>query len=429
MMPELVSGLIFLIALILILAEKLDRTIVAAAGAVVMVAVGTSMGFYDEHLAIASIDFETLGLLFGMMTLVSLMKPTGAFEYLAARAAKLSKGNPFALLILLGTITTLLSMVLDNVTTVVLIAPVTVLITEILGISPVPFLISEAVLSNTGGVATLIGDPPNVIISGAAGLTFNDFLIHSLPVVLVAWSVALGAILWLFRHQLRVRAKDPKALEGLRPEQTLHDRKTALKLSIVLGIAILLFFLQAILGLSSSFIAISMMGVALVWLRPDMDELFERLEWPVLIFFGGLFVMVGGLQASGALMILEKAVMAISHGNTLSTALLIIWIAAFSSALVDNIPITVAFIPIILDLGVMGMDIFPLWWALAFGAGFGGSGTIIGSTANVVVVQISRRTREPITSLVWLRRGLPVMLITCTIASLAFIVAFGLFTE
>lgn len=429
-LPAIIASFIFLIALILILTERMDRTIVALAGAALMIAVGMLFGFYSEHAAIEAVDFETLGLLFGMMTLVALLSPTGVFEYMATRAAQMSMGNPVRLLVLLGVVTTVLSMFLDNVTTVVLIAPVTVLVTEILGISPVPFLLSEAVLSNTGGVATLIGDPPNVLIGSAANLTFNDFLVHSLPVVVVAWLAALVTLLWLFRDRLSRAPADPEVLDRLDPEGALNDLETAKKVGVVLLATMVLFFLQGILGLTSSFIALSMGAAALVWLRPSVEEAMDRIEWPVLLFFAGLFVMVGGLEESGALRLVEQAILAISsaHGPVV-TAIAIIWIAALASALVDNIPITVALIPVIQFLESRGVNSFPLWWALAFGAGFGGNGTIIGSTANIIVVQVSQRTNEPIRSGVWHRRGFPVMIVTCLIGSLAFALAFPLFTR
>jgi len=429
MTPALVSTIIFSVAFILILTEKLDRTIVAMVGAASMVTAGHAMGFYDEHHALEAVDFETLGLLFGMMTLVSLLKPTGAFEYVAIRAAKLSRGRPVILLILLGSVTSVLSMILDNVTTVVLIAPVTVLITEILGISAVPFLIAEALLSNTGGVATLIGDPPNILIGSAAGLTFNDFLTHSFPVAVIAWAAALGVILWVYRKQLSVPLKNVEVLEELSLSETLNNPSVARKLTLILGITVLLFFLQSLLQVSSSFIALSMVSIALVWIRPPIGEILERVEWPVLAFFAGLFVMVGGLEASGALHFLKDLIIQLSGGNMVYTAIAVLWIAAIGSALVDNIPITVAFIPVIQDLSAAGIDVFPLWWALAFGAGFGGNGTIIGSTANIVVVQISSKTRDPITAKLWLRSGLPVMLVTCLIGSLAFILFFSFFSK
>lgn len=423
------SGLLFLIVLGLILSEKINRTIIAMAGAVLMLALGKVLGFYTESQAIAATDFNTLGLLLGMMILVALLEPTGFFEYLAVLAGRLSKGRPVYLLILLGTITTVVSMFLDNVTTVVLIAPVTVLICEILGISAGPYLIAEALLSNTGGVATLVGDPPNVLIGSAAGLDFVDFLVYSLPVVLVAWLAALVLLRFLFRHDLSIPPKNMAAVMRLDPREALHDPKNAIRVLIVLGLAIVWFFAAHIMHLSPSFIAISAAAIALLWVRPDIKETLARIEWSVLLFFLALFVMVGGLDAAG---VLESLVRVIEGANGISPVMLgvfIIWVAAGLSAVVDNIPLTIAAIPVIQGLGASGIEIAPLWWALAFGAGFGGNGTIIGSTANIIVSTLAEKTHTPITSKLWNRRGLPVMLLTCGVASILYIIVYPFYTR
>ncbi len=421
MSTALIATIIFITVLVVLLSDTIDRTIVALVGASLMIGFGSFLGFYDEHMAVEAIDFETLALLFGMMVLVALLRPTGVFEYLAIHAARLSGGRPVALLVLLGIAATVLSMLLDNVTTIILIAPLAILITQILGISPLPYLIALAMLSNTGGVGTLIGDPPNVIIGSAAGLTFNDFLIYSLPVVIVAWTAALGVILWQSRKELSVLPKDPSVLEGLNPSDALHDVRTARKVGLILALTVLLFFIQGVLGLSTAFIALSMASLALLWLRPSIEEVLEHVEWAVLLFFIGLFIMVGGLEASGALKSVEALLLNVGQGDTARTALAVVWLSAMGSALVDNIPITVTLVPVIQELGRQGLEIFPLWWALAFGAGFGGNATIIAATTNVVAVQYSKKTDYPIDSRMWLRRGLPVMLVTCLIASLAFI--------
>jgi Na+/H+ antiporter NhaD/arsenite permease-like protein len=421
MSNALIATVIFIAVLVLLLSDRMDRTIVALVGASLMIGLGSFLGFYDEHLAIEAVDFETLVLLFGMMVLVALLRPTGVFEYLAINAARLSRGRPVVLLILLGIAATLLSMLLDNVTTIILLAPLAILITQILGISPLPYLIGLAMLSNTGGVGTLIGDPPNIIIGSAASLTFNDFLIYSLPVVIVAWIAALGVILWQSRRELSVLPEDPTVLEGLSPTEALHDVPTARKVGVILALTVLLFFLQGVLGLSTAFIAFSMASLALLWLRPPIEEVLEHVEWSVLLFFIGLFVMVGGLEASGALKSIETLLLEAGQGRAAQTALLVVWLSAAGSALVDNIPITVTMVPVIQDLGRQGLEIFPLWWALAFGAGFGGNATIIAATTNVVAVQYSKKTKAPIDSRMWLRRGVPVALVTCLIASLAFI--------
>ena len=414
------SAVIFFGSLALIFSEKVNRSIVAIVGAVLMIGVGKIMGFYSEEFAIEAIDFNTLGLLMGMMILVAMLEPTGFFEYLAVLAARASKGKPIRLFILLGSITTVLSMFLDNVTTVVLIAPVTILISEILGVSPLPYLVTEALLSNTGGVATLVGDPPNVLIGSAAGLSFNDFLVYSLPIVLVSWLGALFLLQYLFKKELSKRPRRSKAVMKLNPAETLNQPEVARQILIVLGGAILFFFLHNALHIEPSFVALSAAAAALLWVQPDIHEILKKVEWSVLVFFGALFIMVGGLEHSGAL----EMVVAVFEGfSTISPVLfgvIIIWVVAILSAVVDNVPITIALIPVIRGLGETGMDVSPLWWALAFGAGFGGNGTIIGSTANIIVATLSEKTRTPITASLWMKRGLPVMLVTCTIASILY---------
>jgi Na+/H+ antiporter NhaD/arsenite permease-like protein len=385
-----------------------------------MVGLGKIMNFYSEEAALAAIDFNTLGLLLGMMILVAMLEPTGFFEYLAVLAARASNGNPVRLLVLLGSVTTVLSMFLDNVTTVVLIAPVTILISEILGVSPIPYLVTEALLSNTGGVATLVGDPPNVLIGSAAGLSFTDFLIYSLPIVMVAWAGALFLLRHLFKDELAKRPRNAKAVMKLNPAETLNHPQTARRILIVLGTAILFFFFHHALHLSPSFVALGAAAVALLWVQPDINEVLKKVEWSVLIFFAALFVMVGGLEGAGVLESLVSLFRSASSVQPIVFGVLLIWVVAAFSAIVDNVPITIALIPVIQGLGETGMDITPLWWALAFGAGFGGNGTIIGSTANIIVATLSEKTRTPITSQLWIRRGLPVMLVTCAIASILY---------
>lgn len=421
----IVSSVIFVIALTLIFTERMNRSITGIAGAVLMVGVGTALEFYSQDEAIAAIDFNTLGLLFGMMILVALLEPTGFFQYLALWAARLSKGQPVRLMVLLGTVTTVLSMFLDNVTTVVLIAPVTVLISEILGLNPIPYLIAEALLSDTGGVATLVGDPPNVLIASAAGFSFNDFLTHSLPIVLFAWLAALLLLLYLFRDDLRKTPANTEAVLKLNPNEALNDRKTIKRVLIVLGIAVFFFFIHHILHIQPSFIALSAAAIALVWVQPDLHETLQRIEWNVLIFFGALFVMVGGLEAAGVLHQLADLISRAGIFSPIVFGVITIWVVAMLSAIMDNIPITIALIPIFAELEGTGINVQPLWWALAFGAGFGGNGTIIGSTANVFVASLSERTKYPITSQLWNKRGLPVMIITCFVGSILFVLFYS----
>lgn len=421
---SILTTLIFVICLVLIFTGKLNRAIAAMGGAVLMVVLGLAMGFYSEEEAIAAVDTNTLGLLLGMMILVALLEPTGFFQYLAVWVARLSKGRPVRLLVLLGVVTSVVSMFLDNVTTVVLIAPVTVLICEILGLNPQPFLISEALLSDTAGVSTLVGDPPNVLIASAANLSFMDFLTHALPIVVVVWLIALMVIRLLFRKELAVIPENSDAVLEFSPNEALKDRKTAVKVLIVIGGAILLFLFEEFLHIRPSLIALGAAAAGLVVVQPDINALLKRVEWDVLLFFGALFVMVGGMVQAGVMHGLSSL---ITKGGTLppvALGLVLLWVVAIASAFIDNIPITIALIPVVLDLASAGINPNPLWWALAFGAGFGGNGTIIGSTANVVIVSLSERTRHPITPATWNRRGLPVMLATCAAASILYMLLY-----
>jgi Na+/H+ antiporter NhaD/arsenite permease-like protein len=427
LISAILSSLVFIVSLVLIFSEKLHRSIIAIGGAVFIVGLGKVLGFYSEEAALEAIDFNTLGLLLGMMILVAMLEPTGFFQYISVWVARASKGKPVRLFILLGSVTTVFSMFLDNVTTVVLIAPVTILICEILGVSPLPYLIAEALLSNTGGVATLVGDPPNVLIGSAAGFSFDDFLVNSLPIVAVVWIATLLVLQYLFRRDLSQQPANAQAVLSLNPAESLDDPKSARKILIVLGVTILLFFVHHVLHVKPSFIAVGAAAVALAWVQPDIQEVFKKVEWSVLIFFSSLFVMVGGLEASGVLAAIVGLLEGLSSIPPLWFGVSLIWIVAILSAVVDNVPITIALIPVIQGLGATGMDINPLWWALAFGAGFGGNGTIIGSTANIIVTTLSEKTRSPITSNIWNRRGLPVMLVTCAIASLLYVLMYEAF--
>jgi Na+/H+ antiporter NhaD/arsenite permease-like protein len=418
---------IFLVCLALIFSEKIHRTAIAIGGALVMVAVGRILGFYSESAALSAVDFNTLGLLLGMMILVAILEPTGFFQFLAVWVGRISKGKPVRLLILLGLVTTVLSMFLDNVTTVVLIAPVTILISEILGVHPIPYLVAEALLANTGGVATLVGDPPNILIASAAGFSFNDFLIHSLPLIAVAWLAALGLLRFLFRKELSIQPINADAVQKLNPGEALDDRRTAVRVLAILGAAIVFFFLQDLLAVSPAFIALGAASVAMIWLQPPMKKMLEGIEWNVLLFFGALFVMVGGLESAGVLSALADWIAGWQGVPPVLFGIIVIWVIALLSTLVDNIPITIALIPVIQELGRNGVDINPFWWALAFGAGLGGNGTIIGSTANIIVASLSERTRTPITSQLWNRRGLPVMLATCAVISVFFVLMYPYF--
>lgn len=423
-LAQWVATLIFTVTFAVILSERVHRTIAAMIAAAVMLIAGMSLGFYTQEQALQAVDFNTLGLLLGMMILVRLLEGTGFFRYVAIFIGKRSGGRPWPLLVALGTATMVLSMFLDNVTTVVLIVPVTILIAEILGIPPTPLLMAEALLSNIGGIATLVGDPPNILIGSAAHFTFNAFLTHLAPLALAAWGVALLVLRLAFRRELAQRSPNVDALARLNENEALHDRTGLTKTLTVMVAVILLFFLEGRLHLKPAFIALSGAAAALLWTRPDPDETLLHVEWNVLLFFAALFVTTGGLEASGALGLLAGGIEGLARTRPLAASLAFLWVAAIVSAVVDNVPFTIALIPVIQRLASFGVNAVPLWWALALGAGLGGNGTPIGSTASVITVALSERTRAPITSRLWLRSGLPVTLATCAVISVLFALLF-----
>lgn len=418
--------LLFVASFAGILAGKVHRAIFAMLGAVLMVLLGLVLDFYSQEQALRAIDFNTLGLLFGMMVMVAVLKNTGYFEYVAILIAKRTKGNPWILLVALGTITTVASLFLDNVTTVIIMAPVTVLIAGILGISSIPLLMAEALLANTGGVATLVGDPPNILIGSAANLSFIDFVVNLGPIVLAAWFVTLVLIRLLFREELAQQPTNPEALQGLDEHEALKDRTSANKVLILLAGVVVLFFLHSTLHIQAGLVALIGAAATLFWLQPDIEEVMEGIEWPILLFFAALFVIVGGVEASGLLDLVGGSLSDLSSQDVILMGVALIWVAAIASAVIDNIPFTIAMIPIIQAIARPGLDITPLWWALALGAGFGGNATPIGSTANIVVVTLSEKTKHPITTRIWLRNGLPISISTCVVATILYVVFFGI---
>ncbi len=415
---------ILLGAYLLIFSERMHRTYAALAGAVVMVGVGSWLGFYTQRAAMLAIDGNTIFLLMGMMLLVALLRRTGIFEYLAIRAAKASGGSPKRLLIYLGVAVSVLSMILDNVTTVIIFAPLTILVTRLLHLNPAPFLMALAMLSNIGGAATLVGDPPNIMIGSAADISFLAFLVNMAPLVVVPWAVSLMLLLFFFRKELQPQTSE-RVLVDLDETKAIRAPVLLNRMLIVMGLVVALFFAHHRLNFYPAFVSLIGLAVALLVVRPHADRLIEEVDWSILLFFASLFVIVGGVEATGLLQVIgEWLADAARYPNLmLITALALMWIAAVVSALIDNIPFTVAMIPIISALAAEGIDVYPLWWALALGVALGGNGTHIGATANIVVVAQSERsglTGTRITPLQWLRTGLPVMFAGLIVASLAF---------
>jgi Na+/H+ antiporter NhaD/arsenite permease-like protein len=416
-----VSLAIFAITFGLIISEKVHRTVIGVFGAIIMLLFGMVGGFYSPSQALEAIDFNTIGLLMGMMVIIAILEETGAFQYLGIFTAKKTKGNPWLLVVALGTLTTLLSLILDNVTTIILIVPVTVVITRILKINPMPVLMAEALLSDTGGVATLIGDPPNIMIGSAANFGFNTFLTHSMPIVFFAWLATLIMLKFVFRKELKERPQNIEELMKMDEKEAITDKDTLKIILFVLALVVVLFFLHSSLHLAPSVVALIGAALALLLVSPKKDpqKIFAKIELSVLAFFAALFVLVGGLEHAGVLEYLAQFLLSAGVENMVLTAIIVLWASAVLSALIDNIPFTVAMIPMIAHLQAEGMEVNLLWWALVFGVGFGGNGSPIGSTANIIVVSKSEKTDYPITFKSWFKSGTSTMIVTCVVATIA----------
>ena len=426
-----IAGAILVGAYVMIFSEIIHRTSAGVIGAVVMVAAGMQFDFYSQEAAVEAIDVNTLLLLLAMMMLVAMLRPTGGFEYIGILLAKLAGGNPRLLLVYLSLVVSVLSMFLDNVTTVLIFAPLTVLITRMLDLNPAPFLIAEAMLSNVGGAATLVGDPPNIMIGSAAGIGFNDFLIHMMPLVVPAWLVSLALLLFVFRHDLAPQQAAMTSGE-LNAAKAIKDPSVLWRVGTALLLVIILFFVHHHLHLFPAYVAWIGLALALLLARPNPESLFSRVEWSVLLFFAALFIIVGGVEGSGLLDLVGEQIAegASDPGNLLWSALALMWVAALLSALVDNIPFTVTMIPIVGGLEAQGVNIQPLWWALAIGVGLGGNATHIGATANIICVAEAERSRHPaahISPLRWLRVGVPMLLVSLSLVSLIFLAYFDWF--
>jgi Na+/H+ antiporter NhaD/arsenite permease-like protein len=419
-MAPVVATLIVVVTLALLLTDKLNHTIAAAGGAAAMMIAGLVLGFFTEEQALESMHFGALGLLLGMMTLVAILAPTGFFQFIAIKAGQLSRGNPWRLLLLLAVSTAVVSLFFNNVTTVVLVGPITILITELLGINPIPILMAQALLSDTADVGTSVGDPASVLVASASGYSFVDFLTHSMPIVAVAALVTLLMLRFLFRRELAEGPSNPELVMTLDADEALQDRRTAGKVMVVLAVAIVLFLFQRPLQISSELIALSAAAAALMWIRPNIRDVLQRVDWPVLVFFMGLFVMVGGLEAAGVFEPIAEALTPLGHSNPRLLGVVIIWVVAALSALVDNVPVTIAMISLLGGLEASGVNVNALWWAVVFGAGFGGNATKIGSGANILIVSLSEQTSQPISARLWTRRGLPVAIATCIVGSVLF---------
>ena len=423
-----VAAAVLLASYALIFSEIIHRTSAAILGAVMMVGAGMLMGFYSQQQAILAIDANTIFLLAAMMMLVAMLRPTGAFDYTAIVIARFSANDPRLLLVYLSLAVSLISMVLDNVTTIIVFAPLTVLICRILKLSPLPFLMSEAILSNIGGASTLVGDPPNLMIGSAASISFNVFLVHMGPPVALVWVVTVALLLLVFRSQLKPGGTAMN-VEHFDLEHAIRDVSLLWRVMFALLLVVVLFFLHHELDMFPAFAAFIGLSLALILLRPEPEELFGEVNWSVLMFFAALFVLVGGVEASGLLDLLghNLADLARDPAKLLLAGLILMWVSAALSAIVDNIPFTVTMIPIIASLDARGTEVDALWWALALGVGLGGNSTHIGATANLIAVTEAEKSGIPgarISPLAWMRVGIPVTLSGLAVASAVYTLLF-----
>jgi Na+/H+ antiporter NhaD/arsenite permease-like protein len=412
---ELLTAGIFAFALLAIVLDWIDRTKIALLGAALVVLIGA----IGPDLAVNAIDWQTLGLLVGMMILVVLTEPTGVFGYVGLHAAKLSKGRPMRLLLLIGLLTGVLSAFLDNLTAILLVLPVAFTVARLLKMSPIPLVITEILASNLGGTATMIGDPPNIMIAGyRTDRTFIEFLVNLAPPAFVALGIAILMLRVMFRNDLRYDAERAHELELLNPRAELRGTRRRRILALtVLGTTIVAFFAHSPLGLAPAVVALCGATAMLVVTDMDIEHALERVEWPTLFFFIGLFVMVGALEEQGVITRIADGVQELTAGSASTHVLVIIWGAALGSALVDNIPFTAAMLPVVNQ--VQGPILQPyLWWALALGACFGGNATMVAAAANVAATGITKRQGHPISFFKFLVYGLPVALMSLIVASL-----------
>ena len=416
----MLSVAVFVIALAVIISEKVHRALVAIAGAVLLIA----LHVIPFDTAMGHLDLNTLGVLFGMMLFVAVVKLSGIFEYMAVKCAHAAKGSPWKIMMLFVLLTAVFSAFLDNVTTVLLMGPVTLTLCKLLRVNPVPFFIAEILASNIGGTATLIGDPPNIMIGSAAGFEFADFIVYDAPVVLVILALLLVAFYFMYGRKMHADAEATAEVMDLAPADYIKDRRL---LRISVGMMVLVvagFMLHGALGLESSVIALGAAAIILLVSRESIEHALSQVEWTTLAFFAGLFVIVGAMTATGVIDMLAQWLIDLTGGDVFLTMLVLVFASAVVSAFLDNIPFVATMIPILLSMEASGMDVAPLWWAVSLGACLGGNGSLIGASANVVLSDISKKNGYEITFVQFLKVGFPIMLGSVAVAAVYLMLRF-----
>ena len=404
--------LVFAAALAVIASERADRTKVALVGAVLVVLTQT----IDQEHAIEAVDWETIGLLAGMMLIVRVTEPTGIYTYLAIRAGQVARGRPLAVVMSLALSTAVLSAFLDNLTTILLMVPITFLLADALDIDPIPLILIEVIASNIGGTATLIGDPPNILIAGATGLSFGDFIANLAPISLLAFVVVTGMLYLVFRKRLQIAPEARDRVLELDARKSIEDEAELKRTLPVLVITILAFFVHKALGVEPATVALTGATVMLLLTRQSVEEALRGIEWPTLFFFVGLFVMVGALEERGAIQEVADAIGSLTGGDRTAELLGITWISAIGSGIVDNIPFTATMIPVVEELQGGARD-DAYWWALSLGACFGGNFTLVAAAANVAAAGMAERAGRPIGFIEFLKVGVPATLLSMLLAT------------
>ena len=373
---------------------------------------------------LSHIDFNTIGVLIGMMLFVAVIKNSGLFEYIAIWTAKKANGDPWKIMISFVFITAILSAFLDNVTTVLLIGPMTIVITSILKIDPIPFLITQIIASNIGGTATLIGDPPNIMIGSAANISFIDFLINLGPIVVILLLTMIICFKFLFKNTLTIDKNCTRNILKLDEKKSIKDKSLLIKSIIVMAFILLGFMLHNKLNLDSCIVALSGATIMLLIGKQDIDEILSSVEWSTILFFTGLFVIVGGLEEVGLINKLATFIIEATDGHLVLTMLIILWLSAIVSSLLDNIPFVATLIPLIVTIETQGLNITPLWWSVSLGACLGGNGTLVGASANIVLASIGEKHGYPLSFKEYFKFGFPLMILSILISTVYLLVMF-----
>ena len=418
---QIVALAIFVAVIAVIVSEKLHRAACALIGAMLLILIG----ILEPAEALGFIDFNTIGVLIGMMMFVAVVKNSGIFEFLAVKAAKIAKGNPWKIMVYFMIITALLSAFLDNVTTVLLIGPMTFSICKTLELNPVPFLLTQIISSNVGGTATLIGDPPNIMLGSAADISFLQFCIYDGPIVVIVMAASIITFRFIYKKGLSVAPEKMELSMRMNKKEEIRDRVLFIKSIVMICLVALAFMMHDTLGLKTSIIALSCAALMIMIGGQDVEETVHDVEWPTIVFFAFLFIVVGGLEKVGIIHMMAEGMINATGSHYVVLMIVILWVSAICSAVLDNIPFVATLIPLIQTMSAEGIDVWPLWWAVSIGACFGGNGTIIGASANVVLTGISNRRGHPITFMDYLKIGLPLMLLSIILATAYLLVLFG----